>query len=65
MEPTTVTTIVLVIFGVVVLALSIYNLFGDWQPQVRQVSREDSVEAEYQAAVRELRKAIRQYERGH
>jgi hypothetical protein len=64
MQPTTVTTIVLIVFGVAILAVSLYNLFGDWQPQVRRVSHQESVEAEYELAVRELRKAIREYERG-
>lgn len=63
MQPTTVTTIVLVIFGVLLVAFALRNLFGDWQPEPRRLTHEERVEAEYRVAVREMRRAIREYER--
>ena len=64
MAAQTVTTIVLVLFATGVLALSGYTWFGSWQPVVRRPTHEDRVEAEFQVAVREMRRAIDEYERG-
>ena len=64
MEPTTVTSIVMVIFGAAVISMALRNLFGDWEPQVRRISAEQRLEAEFQEAVREMRRAIREWERG-
>jgi len=62
MEPTTVTSIVMIVFAVGVIGMGIRNLFGSWDPIVRRppVSEE---EAEIRAAVREMRRAIEVYER--
>ena len=62
MEPTTVTSIVMVVFAAFVIGLGVRNLLGSWEPIVRRtpVSAE---EAEIQAAVREMRRAIADYER--
>jgi hypothetical protein len=62
MEPTTVTTIVMVLFAAGLLGMAIRNLFGAWEPIVRRTPVPDE-EAEIQAAVREMRRAIDEYER--
>lgn len=62
MAPTTVTTIVLVLFGLGLLAMAGWAWFGSWQPVVRrapQPVQDDEVEA----AVRRMRRAIEEYER--
>jgi hypothetical protein len=65
MQPTTITTICLILFGVGLTSWAIYLWFSDWQPEVRRYeSPEDELEAEIQAAVREMRQAIADYERG-
>jgi hypothetical protein len=64
MAPTTVTTIVMVMFALFVIAWGLYNLLGDWEPAVRQLSKDEKLEIEYQQAVREMRQAIEDYERG-
>ena len=64
MAPTTVTTIVMVIFALIVLAMGLYNLFGDWEPAVRRLSAEERMEIEYENALREMRQAIDEYESG-
>lgn len=65
MEPTTVTSIVMVLFGAGLIAMALRNLFGDWEPQVRRISEDELREAEIRAAVRDMRRAIRDWERGH
>jgi hypothetical protein len=65
MAPTTVTTIVMIVFALFVLAMGLYNLFGDWEPAVRRLSAEERMEIEYENAVREMRQAIEEYERGN
>jgi hypothetical protein len=64
MEPTTVTTIVMIIFAVGVTSMGLRNLFGSWEPIVRRAAPEQRTEAEIEAAVREMRRAIEDYERG-
>ena len=64
MEPTTVTTIVMIIFAAAVIAMGIRNLFGSWEPIVRRASPEQPTKAEIEAAVRQMRRAIEDYERG-
>ena len=65
MEPTTITTICLILFGVGLTSWAIYLWFSDWQPEVRRyMSSEEELEAEIQAAVREMQQAIEDYERG-
>ena len=63
MEPTTVTTIVMIIFAAAVIAMGIRNLFGSWEPIVRRATPEQRTEAEIEAAVRQMRRAIEAYER--
>ena len=62
MEPTTVTSIVMIVFAVGVIAMGLRNLFGAWEPIVRRTPVSDE-EAEIQAAVRAMRRAIEEYER--
>jgi hypothetical protein len=62
MEPTTVTSIVMIVFAVGIIAVGLRNLFGAWEPIVRRTPVSDE-EAEIQAAVREMRRAIEEYER--
>jgi len=62
MEPTTVTTIVMVLFAAGLIGVGIRNLFGAWEPIVRRTPVSDE-EAEIQAAVRDMRRAINEYER--
>jgi hypothetical protein len=65
MQPTTITTICLILFGVGITSWAIYLWFSDWQPEVRRYpSPEDDLEAQIQDAVRQMRQAIEDYERG-
>jgi hypothetical protein len=65
MEPTTVTTIFMILFAIGVTSWAIYCWCSDWQPVVRRaLSPEERLEAEIQAAVRRMRQAIEDYERG-
>ena len=64
MEPTTVTTIVMIMFAVGVISMALRNLFGSWEPVVRRATPEQRSQAEIEAAVRQMRRAIEDYERG-
>jgi hypothetical protein len=65
MEPTTVTTIFMILFAIGVTSWGLYCWFSDWQPVVRRyVSPEEQLDAEIEAAVRRMRRAIDDYERG-
>ena len=65
METTTITTICLILFGVGMTSWALYLWFSDWQPEVRRyMTEEERLEAEIQAAVRRMRQAIEDYERG-
>jgi hypothetical protein len=64
MEPTTVTTIFMILFAIGVISLAIYCWFGDWDAAVRTITPEERANREVEAAVLELRRAIRDYERG-
>ena len=64
MEPTTVTTIVMIIFAIGVISMALRNLFGSWEPVVRRATPEQRTHAEIEAAVRQMRRAIDDYERG-
>ena len=61
MAPTTVTTIVLALFGLGLLAMASWAWFGSWQPVVRRVATPS--EADIDAAVRQMRRSIDDYER--
>ena len=62
MEPTTVTSIVMVVFAAALIAVGLRNLFGAWEPIVRQAPVPDD-EAEIRAAILQMRRAIADYER--
>ena len=62
MEPTTVTSIVMVVFATALVMVGLRNLFGAWEPIVRRAPVPDE-EAEIQAAIIEMRRAIADYER--
>jgi hypothetical protein len=62
MEPTTVTTIVMVAFAAGMIIVGLRNLFGAWEPIIRRAPVSDE-EAEIQAAVRDMRRSIEDYER--
>jgi hypothetical protein len=64
MEPTTVTTIVMILFAIGVISMGVRNLFGSWEPIVRRATPQQRTEAEIEAAVRQMRRAIEDYERG-
>jgi hypothetical protein len=64
MEPTTVTTIVMIVFAIGLLSMALRNLFGSWEPVVRRATPEQRTSAEIEAAVRQMRRAIEDYERG-
>jgi len=64
MEPTTVTTIVMVLFAIGVISMALHNLFGEWEPVVRRATPPLRTDAEIEAAVRQMRRAIEDYERG-
>jgi hypothetical protein len=63
MEPTTVTTIFMIMFAIGVISLAIYCWFGSWDAAVRTLTPEERTSREIEAAVLELRRAIRDYER--
>jgi hypothetical protein len=63
LEPTTVTTIFMILFAIGVITWTLYLWFSDWQPVVRRYLTDDEREAEIQAAVRQMRQAIADYER--
>ena len=65
MEPTTITTIFMILFAIGVTSWAGYCWFSDWQPVVRRyLTPEEKMEAEIQDAVRLMRQAIEDYERG-
>ena len=65
MEPTTVTTIVMILFAVAVISMGLRNLFGSWdEPLIRRATPEQRAQAEIEVAVRQMRRAIEAYERG-
>ena len=65
MEPTTVTTIFMILFAIGVTSWAVHCWFSDWQPVVRRyLTPEEKMEAEIQDAVRQMRQAIEDYERG-
>ena len=64
MAPTTVTTIVLILFALGLLALTAYTWFGSWEPVVRRPVPHGRDQDEIEVAVLQMRRAIEDYERG-
>jgi hypothetical protein len=63
MEPTTVTTIFMIMFAIGVISLAVSCWFGDWDAAIRTLTPEQRTGREIETAVLELRRAIRDYER--
>jgi cytochrome c-type biogenesis protein CcmH/NrfG len=63
MAPTTVTTIVLVLFALGLLALTAYAWFGSWDAAVRGRGAPASRQDEIEVAVLAMRRSIEDYER--
>ena len=63
MAPTTVTTIVLVLFALGLLALTAYAWFGSWDAAVRSRGASASRQDEIEVAVLAMRRSIEDYER--
>ena len=63
MAPTTVTTIVLILFALGLLALTAYTWFGSWEPVVRRAVPRGRDQDEIEVAVLQMRRAIEDYER--
>jgi DNA polymerase III delta prime subunit len=64
LEPTTVTTIFMILFAIGMITWTMYLWFSDWQPAPRRYLTEEELEAEIQVEVRQMRRAIEDYERG-
>ena len=64
LEPTTVTTIFMILFAIGMITWTMYLWFSDWQPTPRRYLTEEELEAEIQVEVRQMRRAIEDYERG-
>ena len=64
MAPTTVTTLVMVVFALAVIGMGLYNLFGDWEIAPRRMSERERLEIEYERAVRDMHAYLEEYERG-
>lgn len=63
MQPTTVTTLVLIAMGLGILALTARAYFGSWETRTPQTERREREQAEVELAVRRLRREISDYER--
>jgi hypothetical protein len=59
--PQTLTTLLMILFASFLLAWTIRCWFGDWEPQVRRPV-EGRSEAEIEAAVEKMRRAIEEWE---
>jgi hypothetical protein len=64
MESTTITTIVMILFAVAVISMGLRNLLGSWDEPIIRRTPEQRAQAEIEAAVRQMRRAIEAYERG-
>ena len=64
MEPTTVTTLVMIALTALVFALTFRAYFGSWEPQVRRAQPQTYSDAEIEAALQQMRRGIEAYERG-
>ncbi len=65
MEPTTVTTLVLISVGAGVVAAALHAWFGSWQPEPRRAEAPPRhSEVDIQAALELMRRGIEAFERG-
>jgi hypothetical protein len=63
MQPTTVTTLVLIAFGFFVLGLTARAYFGSWETRTPHTRLRDQQTAAVELEVRRLRQEISEYER--
>ena len=63
MQPTTLTTLVLIAMALGILALTARAYLGSWETRTPQTVRRDREQAEVELAVRRLRREISEYER--
>ena len=66
MQPTTITTMLLITFGVGLITMTIRLYFGSWEPRApRRAPSHSYDDPEIEAAVLEMRQQIEDYERHH
>ena len=65
MQPTTITTMLLIAFGVGLIAMTIRLYFGSWEPPRPRRAPTHPYDPQIEAAVREMRQQIEDYERRH
>ena len=65
MEPTTITTMLLIAFAVGLITMTVRLYFGSWEPPRPRRAPSDFYDPEIEAAVREMRQQIEDYERRH
>ena len=65
MQPTTITTMLLIAFGVCLIAMTIRLYFGSWEPPRPRRAPTQPYDPQIEAAVREMRQQIDDYERRH
>ena len=65
MQPTTITSMLLIAFAVGLITMTIRLYFGSWEPPATRRTSGDLSDPEVEAAVREMRQQIEDYERRH
>ena len=65
MQPTTITTMLLIAFAVGLITMTIRLYFGSWEPRAPRRAPSQAYDPEIEAAVREMRQQIEDYERRH
>ncbi len=65
MEPTTITTMLLIAFAVGLITMTIRLYFGSWEPRAPRRAPSPAYDPEIEAAVREMRQQIEDYEQRH
>ena len=65
MQPTTITTMLMIAFAVGLITMTIRLYFGSWEPPPPRRASADSYDPDIEAAVREMRQQIEDYERRH
>ena len=65
MEPTTITTMVMVAFAVGLITMTIRIYLGSWEIQAPHRASSDPNDSEIEAAVLEMRRQIEDYEERH
>ena len=65
MEPTTITTMLLIAFAVGLITMTIRLYFGSWEPRAPRRAPNPGYDPAIEAAVREMRQQIEDYEQRH